>query len=287
MSERHVCMLGTGMIGGGMAERWLASGRRVRVWNRTHEKTAALAALGASAHPDAAAAVRGAEFVHLALSDDAAVDALLADLVTRGALGDALVIDHTTTSTFGTKARAARLAGEGVRFVHAPVFMSPAMCVEGKGLILLAGPAVLRDAARPQLAAMSGEVLDLGDRPDAAAAFKLFGNAIIVTLGAGVADVFAIARANGIDPVEALGLFSKFSPTVNSPRTAKMARGEFHPASFTLTMARKDVRLMLESAAGEELGVLPAILARMDTLIAAGHGDADVGALAAKRGPST
>jgi hypothetical protein len=46
-------------------------------------------------------------------------------------------------------------------------------------------------------------------------------------------------------------------------------------------MARKDVRLMIESAGAETLGVLPAVLARMDELIAGGWGDADVGALAA------
>ena len=47
-------------------------------------------------------------------------------------------------------------------------------------------------------------------------------------------------------------------------------------------MARKDARLMLETAAqgGEQLHVLPAIVARFDELIAAGHGADDLGILA-------
>jgi 3-hydroxyisobutyrate dehydrogenase-like beta-hydroxyacid dehydrogenase len=48
-----------------------------------------------------------------------------------------------------------------------------------------------------------------------------------------------------------------------------------------LTMARKDARLMVETArdGGVPLHVLPAIAARMDELIAAGHGSEDVGVL--------
>jgi 3-hydroxyisobutyrate dehydrogenase len=281
-TEMQLTMLGTGMIGGGMAQRWLTASKPVRVWNRSPEKTEPYVALGATACATPAAAAAGSSRVHLALSDDAAVDALLDELCSEDALArDAIVIDHTTTST---RDRAARLRAKGVRFVHCPVFMSPAMCVEGKGLMLLSGPADLRAAVTPQLAEMTGQVIDLGDRPDAAAAYKLFGNAMIIALGAGISDVFAIARANGIAPSDALSLFTKFSPTVMNPRSVKMAQGEFTPASFALTMARKDVRLMIESAGSEKLGVLPAILARMDELIAAGYGDADVGALAVPEG---
>jgi 3-hydroxyisobutyrate dehydrogenase-like beta-hydroxyacid dehydrogenase len=63
-------------------------------------------------------------------------------------------------------------------------------------------------------------------------------------------------------------------------RGKSMSEGNF-AASFELTMARKDARLMLETAAagGVDLHVLPAIAARMDALIAAGHGSEDVSVL--------
>lgn len=59
-----------------------------------------------------------------------------------------------------------------------------------------------------------------------------------------------------------------------------MAKGDFD-ATFELTMARKDIRLMIEAAGQEPLTVLPAIAARMDEAIAAGHGKDDMGAIAA------
>jgi 3-hydroxyisobutyrate dehydrogenase-like beta-hydroxyacid dehydrogenase len=57
-----------------------------------------------------------------------------------------------------------------------------------------------------------------------------------------------------------------------------MVRGDF-AATFELAMARKDVRLAIETA-DAPLAVLPAIAARMDALIAAGRGGDDVGVLA-------
>jgi 3-hydroxyisobutyrate dehydrogenase-like beta-hydroxyacid dehydrogenase len=61
-----------------------------------------------------------------------------------------------------------------------------------------------------------------------------------------------------------------------------MAAGNFQPG-FEMTMARKDLRLMLEAAAGAPLCVLPALAARLDEAIAEGHGSEDVGAIAAGR----
>jgi hypothetical protein len=58
-----------------------------------------------------------------------------------------------------------------------------------------------------------------------------------------------------------------------------MAKGEY-AASFELTMARKDVRLMLEAAGEAPLTVLPAIAGRMDALLARGLGGEDLGVLA-------
>ena len=58
-----------------------------------------------------------------------------------------------------------------------------------------------------------------------------------------------------------------------------MARGNF-AASFELAMARKDVRLMLETAGDRPMAALPAVAARMDQLIASGHGAKDANVMA-------
>ena len=276
----HVAFLGTGLLGAAMAERMLAQGDSVTVWNRTESKAQALQPLGALVVGAAGEAAAGADQVHLALTDDAAVDAIMAEITPR-LRRSTVVMDHSTTSPIITRERMARLAQSHLSFLHAPVFMSPQMCRDGKGLILVSGPSRAFEAVRPALARMTGEVWYLGERGDLAAAFKLFGNSMLFAINAGLTDVIAMAKNLGVPAEDALGLFSKFNAGGAIPmRGQKMARGDFSDM-FELGMARKDVRLMLEAAGAQPLVVLPALAARMDDAIAAGHGKDDLAAIVA------
>jgi 3-hydroxyisobutyrate dehydrogenase-like beta-hydroxyacid dehydrogenase len=282
----QVAFIGTGLIGAALAEAAVRRGDEVTVWNRTASKAEALGALGMSVAPSLHEAVRGRQRVHLALSDDAAVDSVLDALLPS--LDGALLIDHSTTSPRGTADRAVRLAARGVAFAHAPVFMSPRMCLQAGGVMLLSAPDEVRAQVAPALAQMTGRLHDVGARADLAAAYKLFGNAMILSVTAGLADVYTLARALDIPAPDAHSLFSVFNPAGGlAVRGLAMAHGDYTP-SFELTMARKDARLMLEAASMVDLPLvlLPAIAARMDALLAAGHGAADVGVLACDAVPA-
>jgi 3-hydroxyisobutyrate dehydrogenase-like beta-hydroxyacid dehydrogenase len=251
----------------------IEQGHEVTVWNRTIEKARAID--GARVAASVPEAVHGAERVHVVLSDDAAVDGVLAQFPET----NAIVVDHTTTSPRGTKERALRCESRGIAFQHAPIFMSPAGARQGQGAILISGAKDRLDAIEPALAAMASRVLRLGDRVELAAAYKLFGNMMILTIGAGLSDVYRLARTLDIDPKDAHALFSKFDPSMTiQVRGAKMAAGDYTP-SFETTMARKDVRLMLESC--DALQIVPAVAALLDRAIAEGHGSEDVGSIAA------
>jgi 3-hydroxyisobutyrate dehydrogenase len=273
----QIAFLGTGLMGAGLAEAAARRGDQVSAWNRSAAKARALETFGVRATATVAEAVAGAERVHVVLTDDAAVDSVLE--AADDALRSALVVDHSTTSPAGTAARAKRLEARGVAFLHAPVFMSPKMCREAGGLMLAAGPQGTFGRAEAALRAMTGRLEYLGERRDLAAANKLFGNAMIIAICGGLADVYQMASSLGIDATDAHALFGKFNPAgVLAYRGAAMARGDYTP-SFELTMARKDVRLMVESASGKELTVLPALARRMDALIERGFGADDMGVL--------
>lgn len=276
-----VGFLGTGMLGGAMVEGMLRRGDAVTVWNRTESKARALEQMGAVVAATPGDAVAAAEHVHLTLADDAAVDEVMAGVIPRLTPG-AIVIDHSTTSPRGTKARLERMQTAGVKFLHAPVFMSPQMARDGVGIMLASGPQAVFDDALDDLEGMTGEVWYLGEQGDLAAAYKIFGNSMLFVIAAGVADVFAMAKGLGIAPTDALAVFSKFQPGgLIKSRGEKMARGDFS-ATFELTMARKDMRLMLEAAAGQPMTVLPGIAKAMDDAIAKGHGHEDLGVIAAE-----
>jgi 3-hydroxyisobutyrate dehydrogenase-like beta-hydroxyacid dehydrogenase len=254
------------------------------VWNRTEEKALALAADGATVSASSADAVTGAERVHLVLPDDAVVDGIL-DQIAPALNQGVVVVDHSTTLPAGTAARAERLRARGIRFLHAPVFMSPQMAADGAGLMLVSGAQADFDEVRAPLDAMTGEVWYLGERPDLAAAYKLFGNCMLFAISGGLADVVTMARANGIDPGDAMSVFTKFQAgNIIQGRGPRMARGEVTPASFAVAMARKDVGLMIAAARGQPLVAMPCVAKRMDEVIANGGADMDIAALGPVRG---
>ncbi len=269
-----IAWLGIGLLGSGFVRALRKRGEEVRVWNRTHARAQALEADGAHAFADVAEAVRGASRVHLALSDDAAVDDVLAR-ARAGLAEGALVIDHTTTSASGAAARAAAWRG---RFLHAPVFMGPQNALESTGLMLASGDEALFTRVKPALEKMTGKLHWLGARPERAAAVKLLGNMYLMFLQAGFADMLALAKGLDIPAVEAATLLDVFNPGASAPaRLKRMIDAQYQPPSWQLAMARKDARLMEGESArtGVPLAVLPAIAARMDAMLARGHGDDD------------
>ena len=275
----NIAFLGTGLLGGAFAEGAAQRGDTVTAWNRSPAKVHALAGFGVKAAATPADAVRGAARVHLVLKDDAVVDQVIA-AARPGLAADAVLIDHTTTLPTLTAARAKRLASEGVKYLHCPVFMGPPAARKAQGSMMVAGSKALFESVKAELARMTGRLEYMGERADLAAVNKLFGNAMIICVSASMADILTLAQAGDVpaeDAIKLLGLLDLNAMVAG--RGVNMAKGNFAPPSFELDMARKDVRLMLETAGNRPLASLPAIAARMDQLIAQGHGTKDASVL--------
>jgi 3-hydroxyisobutyrate dehydrogenase-like beta-hydroxyacid dehydrogenase len=271
----RIAFLGTGLLGGALAEAAAKRGDQVTVWNRTAEKARALEQFGITVAATPADAVRGAAIVHLVLKDDAVVADVIAKLK-PGLEANAIITDHTTTLPALTAERVKTLNAEGVRYLHCPVFIGPAAARLGQGTILVAGPRQLFDAVKDDLSRMATKVEYAGERGDLAAVYKLCGNAFIIGINALVADVFSVASGANVPAADALRVVQFFDPSaVITGRGRNMVAKAFAP-SFELEMARKDVRLMIETAASKPLAVLPGVAKRMDTLIAEGHGAEDL-----------
>ena len=270
-----IAFFGMGLLGANFVRAMLRRGEKVNVWNRSPGKARALEAEGAKAFDDPAAAARGATRVHLTLSDDAAVDAVL-ESARAGFEKKLIVVDHTTTSPTGTAARAARWAERGVAFQHAPVFMGPPNALDGTGVMLASGDRARYDALAPELSKMTGKLVWLGEAPGRAAVFKLMGNSFLMALTGGIGDMLALAKSGNVAPADAMGIFDFFNPGASIGARAKRVL-EIDKASWELSMARKDARLMMEEAARANVGLtlVPAVAALMDRHIARGEGGQD------------
>ena len=273
-----IAFLGTGLLGSGLAEAAAKRGERVIVWNRTLEKARPLEQFGVRVASTPADAVKGTTRVHLVLKDDPVVDEVIA-AARPGLEPSTIIVDHTTNQPRSTSERARRLNAEGVKYIHCPVFIGPAAARKQQGTVLASGARDLFDAIQPALARMAERVEYFGERPDVAAVYKLCGNALIIGIAGLVADVFAVAGASDIPLTDAIKVVDYFNlPGVFAVRGRNMATGNFTP-SFELFMARKDVRLMMETAGDTPLAVLPALAQRMDDLIDDGHGAEDLAVL--------
>ncbi|HEY3806495.1 MAG TPA: NAD(P)-binding domain-containing protein [Kofleriaceae bacterium] len=267
-----IAILGTGLLGSNFARALIKKGETVHVWNRTFERANVLAAEGAKPFVRAADAVRGASRVHVVVSDDAAVDDVLAAAELAPAT---LVIDHTTTSTEGARARSART---DITYVHAPVFMGPQNALESTGIMMVSGGRSRIARVTPMLEQMTGKLVDFGERVDAAAAFKLMGNTFLMGFTAAIGDLLGLAKALEIPSAQAIGLFEHFNPAQYiTMRSKRMASGNYSSPSWELAMARKDARLVQEEVerAHITLTLVPAIAERMDAMIARGHSHDD------------
>jgi 3-hydroxyisobutyrate dehydrogenase len=282
----NIAFLGTGLLGGAFAEAAAKRGDSVTAWNRSADKVAALAQFGVKAAATPAEAVRGASRAHLVLKDDAVVEEIIA-AARPGLSADAILIDHTTTLPALTAKRAEKFRAAGLKYLHCPVFMAPVHARNAQGSMLVSGPTVLFESVKADLAKMTGRLEYLGERPDLAAANKLMGNALIICVSAATADVLTLAQASGVAGEDAIKLLALLDlNAMIAARGRNMAKGNFTP-SFELTMARKDVRLMLETTGSRPMAALPAIAARMDQLIAAGHGAKDASVMAIDAVPRT
>jgi 3-hydroxyisobutyrate dehydrogenase len=161
--------------------------------------------------------------------------------------------------------------------------MGPSNALEGTGIMLVSGDRALVGAVENELAKMTGKLKDLGPKPELAAGFKLLGNLFLMFLTSGFADLLMLGRALEIPPEEAASLFEFFNPGPSIPaRIGRVLAAPYDDPSWTLGMARKDARLMLDEASrkGVALAVLPAIAARMDQVIGEGHAARDWSVLA-------
>jgi 3-hydroxyisobutyrate dehydrogenase-like beta-hydroxyacid dehydrogenase len=158
--------------------------------------------------------------------------------------------------------------------------MGPPAARSAQGVMLATGPKALFERVEADLAKMTARLQYLGERTDLAAVDKLLGNAMIIGVCAVMADVLTLAKACGVDPEDAVKLLGALDANAMvARRGSSMAAGDFTP-NFELTMARKDVRLMLETSGDLPTAALAAIASRMDQLISAGHGARDFSVLA-------
>ncbi|MEU6148484.1 NAD(P)-dependent oxidoreductase [Actinosynnema sp. NPDC047251] len=265
---KSVAVLGTGMMGAGMARSLLRAGLSVAVWNRSADKARPLAEDGAVVAADPASAVEGADVVLTVLFDADST----AEVVGGLDLGEDVVwVQSGTVGLIGAQ-RLAGLAG-GAGYVDAPVLGTRKPAEDGKLTVLAAGPTALRDRVAPVFDAIGARTVWAGEKPGDGQRLKLAANSWVLSITAATAQAVALSRGLGLEPeafLDAIAGGAADSAYAQAKGRAMIA-GDFAP-SFGIDGAVKDAELILDAMreAGTEDRVMRAL--HEQYRVAADHG---------------
>ncbi|GAA2456603.1 NAD(P)-dependent oxidoreductase [Streptomyces pulveraceus] len=273
-----VAVLGTGIMGSGMARSLLRAGLDVRAWNRTGSRAAPLAADGATVTETAEEAVRGADVVLTMLNDGPAVAAALA-AASGGVHAGQILLQSSTVGPDAGADLAQRAADLGLVYLDAPVSGTRQPAEQGALTVFVAGPSAARAAVDPVLDAIGQRTVWVGEVPGAASRLKLVVNTWVITMVNNIAECLNLAEGLGVDPQTFLDAV-KGGPLDSSylhGKSAAVLSGDLTP-SFALSTALKDTRLILDAAAsaGVRLDLVEASADRFARAEAAGHGGEDM-----------
>jgi 3-hydroxyisobutyrate dehydrogenase len=280
----RVGFIGLGTMGSAMAANIVRAGFPLTVWNRTQGRAPELVDLGAAFAETPAAVAGESDIVVICVSDTPDVEAVLfgPDGVAAGAREGTLVIDCSTIAPSGSWKFAERLDGLGLAMVDAPVSGGREGAHNATLTIFVGGHERDVERARPVLTALGRTITHVGPI-GAGQAVKAVNQVILAGAYLGVAEGLVLAIKAGLDVnqvIDALGGGAAQS-WVLANRSGRMVDNDY-PLGFKLSLHRKDLGIALGLA--DQLGVslpLAAMTAALESgLIAQGHGDEDMSAIA-------
>jgi 3-hydroxyisobutyrate dehydrogenase len=279
---RRVAVLGTGIMGAGMARSLLRAGLDVIVWNRSPGRAVPLGTDGAQVAGTAAGAVAGVDAVVTMLWDGDSV----AEVMTAALPAAPDGVLWAQTSTVGLHDAGARLPAlasrYGARYVDAPVLGTRQPAEDGKLLVLAAAAGPLRDPVTPLFDAIAARTVWVSERPGDGTRLKLAANSWVGTVVAATAQAIALTQALGLDPQVFLDTVA--GGAVDTPylhlKGQAMIAGEF-PPSFTVDGAVKDTALIAAAMreSGTDATLMDAVASQYRKAADGGHGGEDMAAV--------
>jgi 3-hydroxyisobutyrate dehydrogenase len=278
----RVAVLGTGIMGSGMARSLLRSGLDVTVWNRHPGRAAPLAADGADMAGSPGDAVADADAVITILWDGNSVADVMADALPAAPEGILWVQSSTVGLHEAGDMLPALADGCGARYIDAPVLGTRQPAQDGKLTVLAAGPEAVRDPVRPVFGAIGARTVWVSERPGDGTRLKLVANSWVATMVAATAQSIALAQGLGLDPQTFLDMM--IGSAVDAPylhvKGEAILAGQFAP-SFAVEGAVKDTGLIAAAMreTGTDATLMDAVGAQYRKAAESGHGEEDMAAI--------
>ena len=280
---KKIALIGTGVMGQGMARNLMKNGFELTVFNRTKAKADPLVAEGAEWADTIADCVAEAEAVITIVGYPRDVEEVY--LSDEGIIANApegcYLIDMTTTDPRLSEQIAEEAAGAGMHALDAPVSGGDKGAREGTLAIMVGGEQADFEACLPLFRAMGKNIRLMGG-PGAGQHTKMANQIAIAGTIAGVCEAITYAGANGLNlrqVLDAIGTGAAGSWQMNN-MAPRMLEADFEPG-FYIRHFIKDLKLALEGAEDADISipVTETVLDFYQTLEEEGHGDEGTQAL--------
>lgn len=245
-----VGLIGTGVMGGGIAQNLLKAGYPLRVFNRTRAKSEPLLARGAVWAESPAALAAASDIVITMVGYPRDVEALYlgADGILAHARRGTTVVDMTTSSPSLAQRVAAEAAKRGIDALDAPVSGGDIGARDGTLSVMVGGDEAVFARMRPLFEAIGKTVVRQGG-PGAGQHTKMCNQIAIAANIMGVCEALAYAERAGLDPQTMLrsvggGGAASWQLSAYAPR---ILAGDYKPG-FYIKHFIKDMRIALEEA---------------------------------------
>ncbi len=282
-SQPSVALLGTGIMGTGMARNMLKAGIPLRVWNRTRSRAEPLETEGAAVCSDPAEAVRGADIIVTMLSDGPAVFEAMTAAVPGLTTGQ-IWVQAATVGLAWLDELAELGRDRALVLIDAPVLGTRKPAEEGQLTVLAGGPDgasdSVRERVRPVFDAVGRKTVWL-DEVGAATRLKLVANSWITALNVAVGESVALAEALDVAPETFLeAVQGGLADSAYLHLKARAIIDDDYTPSFSVALAGKDARLIKEAgeAAGLRMDVATAAAERLARAAELGHAEDDMAA---------
>jgi len=273
--------VGLGAMGAHMARSLHRAGLLTGVWNRTAEKSAALAAeLKVIAFKSLEELAGNCEAVVICVSADDDLRTVVAGLE-AGLSPNMIVMDCSTVAATTEREMHRRLEALGVGFLDCPVSGGVEGARQATLAIMAGGDEAVFARAQPILEKMGKAVAYMG-RSGLGQAAKATNQIMCAGIIQAVGEAMAFAHAEGLPLNRVIDVLGKGAGSswyfVN--RAPFMANNNF-PAGFRVRLHDKDLRICRDMAAlrGAVLPVVESTLEEYDKLIAQGFGDEDISSI--------
>ena len=240
----RVAFIGTGLMGYPMAERVLAAGHELIVYNRTREKAEPLARKGARIAASSHEAIEAGECTVFMVKDGSVVRDLLSDEGYIPSLGGRTIIQMSTIGPAESVKLKEEVRGAAGEYFEAPVLGSVPQAEQGALLVMVGGNAGQLERWGDLLRCFGPEPRLVGGVGQAAA-LKLAMNQLIGSLSAAFSLSLGMARRKGIETdvfMDILRQSAFFAPTFDRKLPQMLAR-DFSSPNFPAALLLKDLDL--------------------------------------------